>query len=124
MGADGVRADHPDDLSRIGLGDAAPPAGDAGVVHEYVDVAERRQRVVDHGLIGVDVVDRRLIGRRLSAQALDLADGLARRFFVTPVVDSDVGAVGRQAEGDGLADAPAPSGDQRHPSFERHGRRQ
>ena len=120
VGADGVRADHTHDFGRIGLRHGPTAAGDAGVVDEDVDVAERRQRLVDHGLVFGDVVDGRSVGRRLPAEALDLADGLPRRLIVPAVVDRHVGAVFRQREGDGLADAPSAAGDKRDASFERH----
>ena len=57
MGADSVGADDPTDLSRVGVGDAAAPAGDASVVDKNVDGAELSQYRLYHHLILVEGVD-------------------------------------------------------------------
>ena len=120
VGAQGVGAHDPLELGRVGLGHALAAAGDAGVVHEDVDVAEVGERRLDHGFVGLEVVDRRLVGGGPPAGGLDGAHGLLGRVGVLAVVDGDGGAVLGQGQRDGPADAPAAAGDQRHPSVEAH----
>ena len=120
MGAEGVGADDARQLGRVGVGHRVPAAGDPGVVDEDVDMAERRQGAVDHGLVLVHRIDRRLVGGAPPTQTFDRPDGLFGGLFVPAVVDGDVGPVGGERQGDGPADTPAPSGDEGDAPLERH----
>ena len=101
-------------------------AQDAGVVHQDVDAAERVERGL-HDLVGVlRLADRQRRGDRLPARLLDLVDHLLRRAGVAAravergadVVDQDLGALRRQHDRDGAADAAARAGDDGDFSFD------
>lgn len=98
------------ELGRVGIGDALPAAGDAGVVHEDVDAAEVGDDRVDQLLAILEPVDRAGIGLGAAAEALDLAHDFLGGLGVAAVVHRDVGAVPRQSQRDLAPDAAAPAG--------------
>ena len=82
-----------------------------GVVDQDVDLAERRDRLRDHGHQLVDDAEVALDELRLAAGGPDgVRDGLPGRALVH---DHDPGADGRHRHGDTLADATGPAGHQR-----------
>ncbi len=117
-GAERMRAHDPFELGRVGVGDRPAARRVAGVVHEYVDVAEVGDRRTDHRLALCEVVDRGRVRTRPPTEPFDLRDRLSGRSLVLAVVDRDVGAVGRESERDRLTDPPAASRHQCDASFE------
>ena len=120
VGAQRVDADHTLELGGVGVLDALAAARDAGVVDQDVDVAEVARDRLHHAGVGFVVVDRAGVGARAAAQGLDGGHGLARGILVLAIVDGDVGAVLRERDRDGAADAAAAAGHQGDSSRERH----
>src|SRR5690606_16518251 len=91
--AEGVGAHHALHFGGVGIGDGLAPAGDAGVVHEDIDVPEVGEDGFDHGLIGVPIFDGSGVGLRFAAGLFDFGDGFFGGLFIAAVVDGDGGAV-------------------------------
>src|SRR5206468_7085829 len=93
--------------------------GDAGVVDEHVDLAERADRVghepLDRGMLP-DVAGR---SERAPSEAARLAGGLFRALAVE-IGDRDVRSFAGERESDRLADAAAGSGDECDLTLESH----
>ena len=88
--------------------------GDAGVVDEDVDLAERLERGLDDALGRLRVRGRRpgsASARR--PERLDLAGGRGGRLRVALVAERDVGTLAGEPERDRLADPARPTRDQR-----------
>ena len=122
MGPKSVRAHDAHQLGRVGVGDGAAPAGDAGVVDEDVDVAEVGEDLRRHGLVLLQGVDAGLVGHGPAAELLDVGDGLLGCLFVAAIVHGHVGAVGGEGEADGPTDATAAAGDERDTTVKTHWR--
>src|SRR6266851_4854046 len=116
-----VHAEHVIPL-RLGQLEELGAREDARVVDEDVGGAQLRGRRREDG---GDVLAPRDVARddhRLAAKAPDLGGHALRRLAVVQEVDTDVGAVASQRDGDGPTDALLRARDERNPAAESHGR--
>jgi hypothetical protein len=103
-----------DQFVPIPLGDLfdALHAGDAGVIHQDIDVAEFHadgiHQAIDAGASG----DVGLDGDTAAPEASDLRFGVLRVGGASPVIDRHIGACPGKCHRDGAADAAAGAGDQ------------
>src|SRR3990172_194156 len=101
-------------------------AQDAGDVDEDVNAAEGVDALPDNVLAALSRGDAVVVGDRVAAGLLDLVRYLLRGAVVVPgaidadprVVDDHVGALLREKDGDGAADAAARAGDDGVAAFE------
>ena len=103
-----------DQFVPVPLGDFfdALHAGDAGVIHQDLNVAEFRadgiHQAIDAGADG----DVGLYGETAAPQSGDLRFGVLRVGGARPVVDCHIGACPGKCHGDRTANAPAGTGNQ------------
>ena len=88
---------------------------DAGIVHQHVEAAQVFQRIVEPGVDLALAADVHLAGGDVGELAAELRERL-----LVHVADVDLGALGREGAGDGLADAVRRGGD--HHALLWHGR--
>ena len=93
---------------------------DAGVVDQDVEAAEGLVRVAHEALGLARYADVRAQCDRLPAQLLDPGGDGARAVAAAVVVHRHVGALAREAQRDGLADAAGAAGDERSLALESH----
>jgi hypothetical protein len=86
---------------------------DAGVVHQDVEAAPARRRLVDHAPDGVLIGDVDGNGVSLRSAALEIVDGRAR-FLLVAAGHDDAGARHCQAARHAQADAAIAARDDRH----------
>jgi hypothetical protein len=100
---------------RVGFGNRAAPARDAGIVHQDVNAAKSIHCRIDKALIVACGLNRSLYRQRPAPQGFDLGHGFAGCDFVTCVGQDNVRAIVRQANRDAAANAAPATGNDRDP---------
>jgi hypothetical protein len=99
-----VEVDHPIHFLQRGLLERLGNSG-AGIVHQHIETAERRDRLADRGCNSFGIRGVRTDRDRPPAGELYVVHHRSGRFLAFGVSDRNVRAVGRQPLGDRGADA-------------------